>query len=173
MHRRSLLTGGTALLVAAGARQNRAEARPAPARPEDERYMQMAIGAAAAAAVGFGAVIVKDGIVLAQGANRTAPDRDPTAHGEMVVIRRALAAHGPDALQGATLYTTAEPCCMCMGAILWCDLGRVVYAASLADVTAAFGQIQLSAEDVAAKSPFAPIAVTGGILSDAAVRLLK
>lgn len=174
LYRRTLLMGGTALLAAAASSSARqAQARPAPVEPQDERFMQMAIDEATAAAVGFGGVIVKDGVVLARGANRTAVDRDPTAHGEMVAIRRALAAHGPEPLVGATVYTTGEPCCMCMGAIMWCGFGRVVYAASLADIEAKYGQIGLSAEDVAIKTPFAQIAITGGVLRDAAVALFK
>jgi tRNA(adenine34) deaminase len=173
MHRRIVLAGGATMLAAAAVGTRPASARTAPALPEDTRFMQMAIDDAIAAAVGFAAVIVKDGAVLARGANRTAPDRDPTAHGEMVAIRAALAAHGPEALRGTTLYTTGEPCCMCMGAILWCGIGRVVFAASLSDIKSRFDQIGLSAADVAAAAPFAPIALTGGVLNDAAVPLLK
>jgi len=135
--------------------------------------MQLTIDEAAAAGVGFAAVIVKDGEVLSRGANRTGPDRDPTAHGEMVTIRKALAVHGPDKLKGATIYTTGEPCCMCMGAIVWCEFARVVCAASLADIAAQFGQILLSAEDVADKSPFVTVDVTTGVLRERAVALLK
>lgn len=180
MDRRIMLKGGTALIVTAataaaatvsGAPQ--AAARPAAILPDDARFMQLAIDEAARAHVGFGAVIVKDGTVLATGHNRTGPDRDPTAHGEMVAIRAALAAHGPDALKGATLYTSAEPCCMCMGAIIWCEMGRLVYAAALADLTSLFGQIDLSAQDVAAKAPFAPVDIAGPVLREAALELFK
>lgn len=173
MHRRTLLTGGTALVAATFTVALEAAARSAPVEPDDARYMQMAIDEAAAGAVAFGAVIVRDGTVLARGRNRTAADHDPTAHGEMVAIRAALTSHGETALKGATVYTSGEPCCMCMGAILWCGIGRLVYAASLADIVAHFGQIELSAADVAAKAAFAPIDITGGVLADAAVKLMK
>lgn len=173
MHRRNLLAGGVALVAAAGTAARNTQARPAPPQPDDARFMQIAIEEASAAGVGFAAVIVRNGEVLARGANRTGPDRDPTAHGEMVTIRRALAAHGPDTLKGATIYTTGEPCCMCMGAIVWCGFARVVCAASLADIAAHFDQIMLSAEDVAGKSPFATVEITPGILTDRAVALLK
>jgi tRNA(adenine34) deaminase len=135
--------------------------------------MQLAIDEAAHAEFPFGAVIVKDGEVLARDHNRTTADRDPTAHGEMVAIRAFLAAHGPEALKGATLYTSGEPCCMCMGAILWCGIRRLVYAASLDQLAAKIGQIMLSAEDVAWKAPFAPIDVAGGLQADEALRLFK
>jgi tRNA(adenine34) deaminase len=78
----------------------------------------------------FGAVLVRDGRVLARGRNLGRTNDDPTAHGEMTAIRRCLATHGGKALMGSTLYTSGEPCAMCMGAILWCRIGRLVYAAS-------------------------------------------
>jgi tRNA(Arg) A34 adenosine deaminase TadA len=173
MHRRNLLKGATALVAMTIPGASASHARPAPALPDDARFMQLAIDEAARAEFPFGAVIVKDGEVLARGYNRTHVDRDPTAHGEMVAIRAFLAAHGPDALKGATLYTSGEPCCMCKGAILWCGIGRLVYAASLDQLATKVGQIMLSAEDVASKASFAPIDVTGGVLDATAMRLFK
>jgi tRNA(Arg) A34 adenosine deaminase TadA len=143
----------------------------APATAEDERFMRMAIEEALRADFPFGAVIVRDGAVIARGRNLGRTDRDPTAHGEMVAIRRALAEHGPAALRGATLYTSGEPCPMCMGAILWCHFGRLVFAASTAQLAARINQIMLTSAEVAAKAPFAPIAITGGVLADEAMAL--
>jgi tRNA(Arg) A34 adenosine deaminase TadA len=173
MHRRTLLTGATVLVATTlpGARQS--HARVAPAQPDDTRFMQLAIDEAAQAEFPFGAVIVKNGEVLAHGHNRTRADRDPTAHGEMVAIRAFLAAHGPDEFKGTTLYTSGEPCCMCMGAILWCGIGRLVYAASVDQLATKIGQIMLSSEDVASKAPFAPIDITGGVLDAEAMKLFK
>lgn len=173
MRRRTFLKGGTVLVATVLAGAEGAGARPSPATPDDARFMELAVAEAAQAAFPFGAVIVKDGEVLARGHNRTGIDRDPTAHGEMVAIRACLAAHGPGALKGATLYTSAEPCCMCMGAIIWCEIARLVYAASLAQIAGKFDQIMLSAEDIAAKAPFAPIDVAGGVLSGEALKLFK
>jgi tRNA(adenine34) deaminase len=158
-------------MTMAGSGETRA--RPATVLPEDARFMQLAIDEAAKAEIPFGAVIVKDGKVLASGHNRTGLDRDPTAHGEMVVIRAFLSEHGPEALKGTTLYTSGEPCCMCMGAIIWCGIGRLVFAASIEQLSAKIGQIMLTAEDVATKSPFAPIDVAGGVLSAEAMALFK
>lgn len=175
IHRRDVLVSASALVATvftvSGARK--AEARPAPVLDEDARFMQLALDEAARAAFPFGAVIVKNGTVLAAGHNRTGVDRDPTAHGEMVAIRSALAELGPDALKGATVYTTGEPCCMCMGAMIWCGIGRVVYGASLAQLGTKVDQINLSAEDVASKATFAPIDITGGVLEADAVALFK
>jgi tRNA(Arg) A34 adenosine deaminase TadA len=173
MQRRAFLKGGTTLVASTIAFSGDVEARSAPALPGDETFMKLAIDEAAAAAFPFGAVIVKDGEVLARGHNRTGIDHDPTAHGEMVAIRAFLAAHGPEKLQGSTLYTSGEPCCMCMGAILWCGIGRLVYAASLKQLMTKLDQIALSAEDVASKALFAPIEIAGGVLAKDAMRLFK
>src|SRR5262249_39730365 len=97
-----------------------------PSTEDDERFMRMAIAEARRRDFPFGAVIVRDGKLLARGRNLGRPTDDPTAHGEMVAIRRALKAHGSKALKGATLYTSGEPCAMCMGAILWCGFARLV-----------------------------------------------
>ena len=119
----------------------------------------------------FGAVIVREGAVLARGRNLGRTNDDPTAHGEMVAIRRCLADHGSALLRGSTLYTSGEPCAMCMGAILWCRVGRLVYAASLAQLATKVDQIMISSAEVAARTPFVPISITGGVLADDAMQL--
>lgn len=76
----------------------------------------------------FGAVIVLDGRVVAEGWNQVTSTNDPTAHAEVVAIRRACAALGRFDLAGATLYSSCEPCPMCLSAALWARVDRVVYA---------------------------------------------
>jgi tRNA(adenine34) deaminase len=166
--RRSLIAGsiGIATLPASAP-----FAAAASAMPEDERFMRMAIEEARQADFPFGAVIVQGGRVVARGRNLGRSERDPTAHGEMVAIRRCLAGPGKDALKGATLYTSGEPCAMCMGAILWCGVGRLVFAASVQQLASRIDQIMLSSAEVAAKAPFAPISITGGVLAEEAMRL--
>ncbi|MBS0249464.1 MAG: nucleoside deaminase [Proteobacteria bacterium] len=173
MHRRTVLKGGITLVASTIALSREAGARLAPVLPEDEKFMQIALREAAEAAFPFGAVIVKNGEVLAHGHNRTGIDHDPTAHGEMVTIRTFLATHGPEQLKGSTLYTTGEPCCMCMGAIIWCGIGRLVYAASVTQIASKLDQIDISSEYVASKAPFAPIGIAGGVLANEAMRLFK
>jgi tRNA(Arg) A34 adenosine deaminase TadA len=141
------------------------------ASAEDMGFMHMAIDEARQADFPFGAVIVRDGAVIARGRNLGRTNGDPTAHGEMVAIRRCLAEHGSAALRGSTLYTSGEPCVMCMGAILWCHFGRLVYAASVAQLASKIDQIMISSADIAAKAPFAPISITGGVLADEAMAL--
>jgi tRNA(adenine34) deaminase len=141
------------------------------ASAEDVRFMRMALDEARQGDFPFGAVIVRDGSVIARGRNVGRTTDDPTAHGEMVAIRRCLADHGSAALRGSTLYTSGEPCAMCMGAILWCHMGRLVFAASVAQLAAKIDQMMLSSAEVAAKAPFAPISITGGVLADEAMAL--
>jgi tRNA(adenine34) deaminase len=103
------------------------------ARPEDERWMAAALEEARAAEeageVPVGAVIVRDGVVLARAGNRTLRDQDPTAHAEALVIRQTAAGLGSWRLDGCTLYVTLEPCAMCAGAIVLSRVDRVVYGA--------------------------------------------
>lgn len=143
----------------------------APPSAEDERFMRMAIEEARRADFPFGAVIVRGGKVIARGRNLGKTQRDPTAHGEMVAIRRAVASPGSAALRGATLYTSGEPCAMCMGAILWCHIGRVVFAASLEQLATVIDQIMITSADLAARARFAPVTITGGVLADEAMAL--
>jgi len=84
----------------------------------------------------FAAVIVKDGSVLAEGANRVTATNDPTAHAEVVAIREACRNLGDFQLTGCDLYTTCEPCPMCLGAIYWARPARVFYACVAADAAA-------------------------------------
>ena len=99
----------------------------------DRANMDRALDAAHDAAVGgdvpVGAVIVRDGAVLARAANRTVRDQDPTAHAEVLAIRAAAAALGSWRLTACTLYVTLEPCAMCAGAIVLARLDRVVFGA--------------------------------------------
>lgn len=171
-NRRAVVTAlaGATLLPAPIRAETRA-AVTAPSNAEDERFMRIAIAEARRADFPFGAVIVRGGHVLARGRNLGRQTDDPTAHGEMVAIHRCLATHGRASLKGSTLYTSGEPCAMCMGAILWCHVGRLVFAASVAQLATRIDQIMLSSKDLAAKAPFAPIDITGGVLADEAMAL--
>ena len=91
------------------------------------RALDQARAAAAAGEVPVGAVIVRDGRVLAAAGNRTIRDRDPTAHAEILAIRAACALSGSERLTGADLYVTLEPCAMCAGAISLARLRRLYY----------------------------------------------
>jgi tRNA(adenine34) deaminase len=96
-------------------------------------WMRAALGAAADAAaageVPVGAVVVRDGVVIASAANRTVRDQDATAHAESLAIRTASAALGRWRLDDCTLVVTLEPCAMCAGAIVLARVKRVVFGA--------------------------------------------
>src|SRR5438128_12591081 len=81
----------------------------------------------------FAALVVKDGRVLVEGTNRVTSTNDPTAHAEIIAIREACRALGDFQLTSCDLYTTCEPCPMCLGAIYWARPARVFYAATAAD----------------------------------------
>ncbi len=81
----------------------------------------------------FGAVVVRDGRIIGQGMNRVVPDADPTAHAEVVAIRMACEEIGSHVLEDATIYTSCEPCPMCLGAIWWARISEVVYGNSRKD----------------------------------------
>jgi len=139
----------------------------------DVAFMRLALDEAARGDYPFGAVIVRDGEVLARGRNLGKQEQDPTAHGEMVAIRNFLAAHGPEKLKGTTLYTSGESCPMCMGAIVWCGISRVVFGASIAELATKIGQIMVTDAEIAAKTPFADITLTGGVLAEESLALFK
>ena len=81
----------------------------------------------------FGALVVRDGEIVAVGQNRVTRDLDPTAHAEVQAIRAACRTTGNFSLAGMTLYTSCEPCPLCVSASLWARLDRVVYAADRDD----------------------------------------
>jgi guanine deaminase len=81
----------------------------------------------------FGALITKEGRVIAEGTNRVTSTNDPTAHAEVVAIREACRVLRDFQLTGSDLYTTCEPCPMCLGAIYWARPARIFYAATAAD----------------------------------------
>ena len=100
----------------------------------DTAYMQEALNAARAAAaageVPIGAVLVHDGKIITRSGNRTIRDCDPTAHAEIVVLRKAARVLGNYRLAETTLYVTVEPCSMCAGAMIQTRIPRLVYGAN-------------------------------------------
>lgn len=85
----------------------------------------------------FGAVIVKDGKVIATGVNRVTANNDPTAHAEITAIRQACEKLGTFSLKGCDIYSSCEPCPMCLGAIYWAHLDHLYYGANKHDAAAA------------------------------------
>ena len=140
---------------------------------DDARFMRLALAEARAAAeigeVPVGAVVVKDGHVIATGRNAPIDGHDPTAHAEIVALRAAAQALGNYRLEGCTLYVTLEPCAMCSGAMLHARLARVVFGATDPKTGAAgsvlnlFDHAQLNHQTV----------VQGGVLAEEGAQLLR
>ncbi len=105
-----------------------------PESAEDRLWMARALEQARMAwsrgEVPVGAVLVREGRLLSEGHNHTATDADPTAHAELIAIRRAAARLGDWRLSDSTFYVTLEPCAMCAGALVLARVGRVVYGAA-------------------------------------------
>ena len=115
---------------------------PEPRAPGGEVFLALAVeealrGVAEGAGGPFGAVVVKDGEVIATGRNEVTSTNDPTAHAEVVAIRAACRALGSFQLTDCDLYASCEPCPMCLGAIYWARPRAVFYAATRSDAAAA------------------------------------
>lgn len=151
----------------------RAEAILTAANETDESFMRQALEEAKRGDFPFGSVIVRDGKVMASGHNVGVRTNDPTAHGEITAIRNFISKYPSNDLKQATIYTTGEPCPMCMGAIMWCGFRRMVYAASIKDLSTRIGQIMIKSPEIAMADPQNKIQITGGVLSAEALGLFK
>lgn len=168
---------------------SKATADPLDARPDrwsgerHERHMRLAIAAAHRAAelggAAIGAVIVdRGGVPVAHGYSLVAPSCDPTAHAEVMAIRRASAKLGRFHLPDLVLYSTLEPCSMCLGACTWAALGGVVFGAGgEATPISYYDQRSYCARERAKRSRRDgrgdPLRVLGGVLRDATAALLS
>jgi tRNA(adenine34) deaminase len=144
-----------------------------PATSVDEGFMRLALVQAEAAQrageIPVGAVVVKDGVVIAVGHNAPIEGQDPTAHAEIVALRAAALVLGNYRLEGCTLYVTLEPCAMCSGAMLHARLDRVVYGAPDPKTGAAGSVLNLFAHTELNHRT----QVQGGILADDCARRLR
>ena len=120
----------------------------------------------------FGADIVStaSGERLMRAVNRVGPDHDPSAHAETLTIRLACAKLASGSLQGYTLYTTCEPCAMCMACALWSGLDRLVFGATIADAGRFVSQISIPAKEVARRTDMHCI-VAGPVERELCVKL--
>lgn len=162
MERRDFLTAGAALMTAAVAGTGTAAAQaPAASRPitdEDRKHMKEAVRLMRQAGVvdktggPFGAVIVRNGEVLAATGNSVLRDNDPSAHAEVNAIRMACKKVGAPNLKGATLYTSCEPCPMCYSTAYWARVDRILYSAAWSDYADLFDDSNISND---MKKPYA------------------
>ncbi len=147
--------------------------RPAHARlpsiptARHEQYMRLAIEEARRnPSYPFGAVIVRPdgGEVMARGVNDSRSN--PVLHGEIACMNDYVARHGNRGWESCVLYTTGEPCSMCMSALVWAGIGGVVFASSIDGIKrAGIGQIEITAKAVADASPFYRGLLLGGVLA--------
>ena len=133
------------------------------------RALELARGAAARGEVPVGAVLVRDGEILAEGANQPITTHDPTAHAEIVTLRAAGSVLADYRMAGATLYVTLEPCAMCAAALVHARVARVVFGAwdpkagAAGSITDVFAIPQLNHR----------VDVFGGVLADECGTLLS
>lgn len=125
----------------------------------DRMYMRQAVDCAMEGTqrmeFPFGACLVHNDRVIAIASNRCLSSKDPTMHAEMIAIREACGTLDRASLQQATLYATTEPCVMCMGAIHWAGIPRIVYGLTIEDsMVLGFKEIQLSARTIAAHAAY-------------------
>jgi tRNA(adenine34) deaminase len=136
-------------------------------RSVHEHFMRLAIAEARGnPRYPFGAVIARaaDAKLMASGVNTT--NLNPTFHGEIVAMNDYVSKHGNQGWDGMILYTTGEPCPMCMSALVWAGMGSVVYATSNAGISrAGIPQIEISSASVVHASAFYRGSLLGGVLS--------
>ena len=120
----------------------------------------------------FGAIIVRDGEIIAEGHNQVTSANDPTAHGEVMAIREACRKLGTFALKDCEIYTSCEPCPMCLSAIYWARLRRMVYANSRHDAARIGFDDEFLYQEVA-KAIDARLLPTTRLLEDEAIEAFK
>ncbi|MBU3577166.1 tRNA adenosine(34) deaminase TadA [Polynucleobacter sp. UK-Kesae-W10] len=139
----------------------------------DQQFMQQAIEqaqlAALAGEVPVGAVLVRDGQVIAKAFNKPITNHDPSAHAEMLALRDAAQSEKNYRLPGSTLYVTLEPCAMCSGAILHARVERVVYGAKDPKTGAAGSVLDVFSE----KQINHQTSIEGGMMGEACGQLLR
>jgi tRNA(Arg) A34 adenosine deaminase TadA len=144
----------------------------------DDAYMAMAIERAragmAAGGSPFGAtIVVADGRVIASEHNVVWQTTDATAHAEVNAIRVACKAVSAIKLEGATIYSSTEPCPMCFAAIHWAGMKRIVYGASIADAArAGFSELSISNEEMK-RLGGSPVEIVSGVMVDEAKELFE
>jgi tRNA(adenine34) deaminase len=143
--------------------------------PDDEVYIRRAIRLAGnVPKYPFGALLVDrtKGVVVAEGWNRSI--KNPTWHGEMDAINKCAASHPKIDWSKLTLYTTAEPCAMCQGAVAWSGISRVVFGSSIPFLKSLnWWAIDIRAEELARLSAFRSCTVVGGVLEEECNKLFR
>lgn len=143
-------------------------------QPEDNdcTFMQRAIQQAELGETPFGCVIVLNSEIISEAFNTVSSSHDPSAHGEINAIRKACQQLKTPYLNKATLYTTGEPCPMCMSAILYAKIQRVVFGASIPSIARFMPQISVLSAEIAARSSQS-VVLKGPFLEELCVPLVQ
>ncbi|MCF8365218.1 MAG: nucleoside deaminase [Bacteroidales bacterium] len=137
----------------------------------DNEFMQEAINQAIAGNTGFGCLIAENDAVVVKAFNTVKTDLDPTAHAEINAIRKL--AKIPDYRNKKfTIYTSGEPCPMCMAAIMYAGISRVVFGLSIPEISNFIKQISISSTEIVEKG-FREIEIAGGILHEDCLNLFQ
>ncbi|MEB7773026.1 nucleoside deaminase [Kurthia gibsonii] len=121
----------------------------------------------------FGALLVKDGVIVATGQNYVKRNQNPIAHAELKAIHTYCAQSGMTDLQDYTLYSSCEPCPMCLSAAIWANVGRIVYSVPAKQAAEKIGSMfQLSSEDLTTHSTNKPKLI-GPLLQDEGIRVFE
>lgn len=139
---------------------------------DDQTYMQLAIQQAHRGSTPFGAVLVRDGAVVAEAHNTVRQHHDPSAHGEINLLRRAGDVLQTTDLSDCVLYTTGEPCPMCTAAIVYAGVRRVVYGASIPQIAEYMTQIPLRSQELV-RIAKKDVELIGGVASAQCIALLR
>jgi tRNA(adenine34) deaminase len=165
--KRAFLGSASALICVAATRSASAQQAPAIDMARHEQYMRLAIEEGRKnPSYPFGAIIVRPdtGEVMARGVNDSRAN--PTLHGEIAAMNDYVKGHGNRGWGSLLLYTTGEPCLMCMSALVWAGIGGVVFASSIDAIRrAGIEQININARTVIEQSPFYNGALLGGVLA--------
>ena len=176
VNRRSFLLQAGATSLTAGSLAAHALASDEGTAADHERMQSLAAFTAQTLSTDhpmpFGADILSTatGERLMRAVNRVGLDHDPSAHAETLTIRLACAKLGSASLKGYTLYTTCEPCAMCMACALWSGLDRLVFGATIADAGRFVSQISIPAKEVARRTDM-HCTVTGPVQRETCVKL--
>lgn len=140
----------------------------------DRSLMQAAIDVADLHQTPFGAVLAMGGEIFIEAANQTKQLHDPTAHAELLGIRRLSGQLQKTDLSGFTLYTTCEPCPMCAGAAVWAGIHQIIFGCNISEISEFMPQISLSSDEIYDKSRYSKeIQNRGGFMREECLELLK
>lgn len=139
----------------------------------NQKYIEMAIELSKKGKYPYGAIVVKDNIIIGQASSGELKNYDPTNHAETLAIRRACENIKSNDLSGATIYSSCEPCFMCFGTIWWSNISNIIYAADIYESNHILKtDINIGIKELNEKTGN-KIKINGGILKEEAIKVMK